>query len=239
MLVVVEGQIAPPLGLPHPRQPIRRRELSHQQPAPRLRIRSPEHQPAPLRSSRDRLSSDLCSLIPGLFRVCSENKLACRINRRNTVSVTPAMGARTVAGRTTTVPSRTSAGTRVSAGIACSTGLSQSLFTVNPRPAISLLISSAFPLPGTQMVYRASQGPSPLPLPREYAIQLSSRRFFADEYRLVPHRPSVSVLADIPEEAPGAQLPRLAHELPRPSTDPRHTTPVRGADSRPAGNHRH
>ena len=64
------------------------------------------------------------------------NKLACRINRRNTVSVTPAIGASTVAGVTTTVPRRTSAGTRASAGIACSLGLSQSFLTVNPLPAI-------------------------------------------------------------------------------------------------------
>src|ERR1700722_10226534 len=109
------------------------------------------------------------------------------MNRRNTVSVTPAIGASTVAGRTTTVPSRTSAGTRVSAGIACSTGLSQSLFTVNPRPDISLQISSVIRLPGTQTVYHASQGPSPLRLPRGYETQLSSQQFFADEHRLVTH----------------------------------------------------
>jgi len=54
------------------------------------------------------------------------------MNLRNTVSVTPAMGASTVAGRTVTDPIRTSAGTRASAGIACSTGLSQFFFTVNP-----------------------------------------------------------------------------------------------------------
>ena len=63
-------------------------------------------------------------------------ELACRMNRRNTVSVTPAIGASTVAGRTSTVPMRTSAGTRASAGITCSTGLSQFFFTVNPRRAI-------------------------------------------------------------------------------------------------------
>ncbi len=39
MLIVVERQIAPPLRLPHPRKPVRRSELRHQQPAPRLRIR--------------------------------------------------------------------------------------------------------------------------------------------------------------------------------------------------------
>ena len=64
------------------------------------------------------------------------NKLACRINRRKTVSVTPAMGARTVAGATTTDPRRTSAGTRASAGMGWSMGLSHSFFTVKPLPAI-------------------------------------------------------------------------------------------------------
>jgi hypothetical protein len=58
------------------------------------------------------------------------------MNRRNTVSVTPAIGASTVAGRTATDPIRTSAGTRAAAGIACSTGLSQSFFTVKPRRGI-------------------------------------------------------------------------------------------------------
>src|SRR5580692_4372921 len=58
------------------------------------------------------------------------------MNRRNTVSVTPAIGARTVAGRTITAPIRNSAGTRTLSGIVCSTGLSQFFFTVNPRPAI-------------------------------------------------------------------------------------------------------
>jgi hypothetical protein len=59
------------------------------------------------------------------------------MNRRNTVSVTPAMGASTVAGATSTEPMRTSAGTRASAGIACSMGLSQSFFTVKPLPAMN------------------------------------------------------------------------------------------------------
>ncbi len=65
------------------------------------------------------------------------NRLAWRMKRRKTVSVTPAIGASTVAGATSTVPIRTSAGTRVSAGIACSMGLSQSFFTVNPLPAMN------------------------------------------------------------------------------------------------------
>ena len=64
------------------------------------------------------------------------NKLAWRMKRRKTVSVTPAMGASTVAGATITVPRRISAGTRASAGMACSLGLSQSFFTVKPLPDI-------------------------------------------------------------------------------------------------------
>ena len=38
VLVVVEGQIAPALGLPHPGQAIGRGELGHQQPAAGLRV---------------------------------------------------------------------------------------------------------------------------------------------------------------------------------------------------------
>ena len=63
------------------------------------------------------------------------------MKRRKTVSVTPAMGARTVAGATRTEPRRTSAGTRASAGMACSMGLSQSFFTVKPLPAIGITLS--------------------------------------------------------------------------------------------------
>ena len=66
------------------------------------------------------------------------------MNRRNTVSVTPAIGASTVAGRTTTAPSRTSAGTRASAGMACSTGLSQCFFTVKPLRGIAADLDSHF-----------------------------------------------------------------------------------------------
>src|ERR1019366_7079379 len=50
-----------------------------------------------------------------------------RIKRRNTVSVTPAMGASTVAGRISTPPSDTDAGTRASAGALRSAGLSKYL----------------------------------------------------------------------------------------------------------------
>src|SRR6476646_3451148 len=60
------------------------------------------------------------------------------MKRRKTVSVTPAIGASTVAGDTNTGPMRTEAGTRVSGGIWCSVGLSQSFFTVKPLPAINL-----------------------------------------------------------------------------------------------------
>ena len=38
MLVLVKGQVPPPLGLPHPAQPVRRRKLRHQQPAPGLGV---------------------------------------------------------------------------------------------------------------------------------------------------------------------------------------------------------
>ena len=64
------------------------------------------------------------------------------MNRRKTVSVTPAMGARTVAGCTATGPRRTSAGTRTTAGIACSLGLSQAFFTVKPLRGIKAALSS-------------------------------------------------------------------------------------------------
>src|SRR5215467_14498192 len=53
-----------------------------------------------------------------------------RIKRRNTVSVTPAMGANTVAGEIVTAPIRTCAGTIVCAsGAAAETGLSQNFLT--------------------------------------------------------------------------------------------------------------
>src|ERR1700730_1217035 len=55
------------------------------------------------------------------------NWLAFLMNRRKTVSVTPAIGASTVAGAIFTPPILTLAGTPTFAGIACSTGLSQYL----------------------------------------------------------------------------------------------------------------
>src|ERR1700691_193249 len=54
--------------------------------------------------------------------------LALRMKRRNTVSVTPAIGASTVAGATATPPITTDAGTRAEAGMLFSRGLSQLLF---------------------------------------------------------------------------------------------------------------
>jgi hypothetical protein len=54
--------------------------------------------------------------------------LAFRMKRRNTVSVTPAMGASTVAGATITPPITTDAGTRAEAGMLFSRGLSQLFF---------------------------------------------------------------------------------------------------------------
>src|SRR5690348_18293970 len=59
-------------------------------------------------------------------------RLALRMKRRKTVSVTPAMGARTVAGATSTPPMDTEAGTRAAVGIACSIGLSQFFFIASP-----------------------------------------------------------------------------------------------------------
>src|SRR6185503_4432437 len=58
------------------------------------------------------------------------NKLALRMKRRKTVSVTPAIGASIVAGATGMPPIETHAGTRALAGIACSIGLSQFFFMV-------------------------------------------------------------------------------------------------------------
>src|SRR5579864_1097471 len=56
-----------------------------------------------------------------------QKTLALRIKRRKTVSVTPAMGARTVAGATRTPPIRTSEGTNALSGMAWGSGLSQDL----------------------------------------------------------------------------------------------------------------
>jgi len=53
------------------------------------------------------------------------NWLAFLMKRRKTVSVTPAMGARTVAGAILTLPMVKLAGTRVCSGMACSAGESQ------------------------------------------------------------------------------------------------------------------
>ncbi len=54
--------------------------------------------------------------------------LAFLMKRRKTVSVTPAMGASTVAGAMHTLPMENSAGTRACAGMECSAGLSQCFF---------------------------------------------------------------------------------------------------------------
>src|SRR5579884_2018638 len=53
-----------------------------------------------------------------------------RMKRRKTVSVTPAIGARTVAGRISTPPRETQAGTRASGGATRSAGLSKNLCTL-------------------------------------------------------------------------------------------------------------
>ena len=96
---------------------------------------------------RDRPSADVnsvminpqpdCWLLIGISTRCllrtidisvALNTLALRIKRRNIVSVTPAIGASTVAGATVTPPISTDAGTRAEAGMGCSRGLSQLFF---------------------------------------------------------------------------------------------------------------
>src|SRR5947209_3537191 len=67
---------------------------------------------APLRVRNDKASGD------------AEKTLAFLMKRRKTVSVTPAMGASTVAGAIWTLPMVKLAGTRACSGIACSTGAS-------------------------------------------------------------------------------------------------------------------
>src|ERR1700677_3579074 len=59
---------------------------------------------------------------------CPLKTLALRMKRRNTVSVTPAIGARTVAGATNTLPISIEAGTRAISGMLFSRGLSQFFF---------------------------------------------------------------------------------------------------------------
>jgi hypothetical protein len=59
-----------------------------------------------------------------------ENLLAFLMNRRKTVSVTPAIGASTVAGAIRTPPIVSTAGTRTPSGISFATGLSQ-CFCIN------------------------------------------------------------------------------------------------------------
>src|ERR1700733_10598597 len=93
---------------------------------------------------RDRPSADVnsvminpqpdCWLLIGVSTRCLADStfpvkmLALRMKRRNTVSVTPAIGASTVAGETVTPPISTDAGTRAEAGMGCSRGLSQLFF---------------------------------------------------------------------------------------------------------------
>src|SRR5271165_2483754 len=55
-----------------------------------------------------------------------------RMKRRKTVSVMPAIGASTVAGRISTPPSETDAGTRAAAGAVRSAGLSKNLLIELP-----------------------------------------------------------------------------------------------------------
>src|ERR1700735_1608968 len=68
----------------------------------------------------------------GVESALSLNTLALRMKRRKTVSVTPAMGASTVAGATGTLPIWKDAGTRAPWGMVCSIGLSQCFFNEPP-----------------------------------------------------------------------------------------------------------
>ena len=67
----------------------------------------------------------VCVVSTSALVVSALNWLAFLMKRRKTVSVTPAMGARTVAGAILTLPMVKLAGTRVCSGMACSAGESQ------------------------------------------------------------------------------------------------------------------
>jgi len=89
--------------------------------------------------------------------------LRFRINRRKTVSVTPAMGARTVAGAISTVPRRTLAGTGTS--VACSgrefAGLSQYLRTMNScdgAAGVPARRTGETPVPPPTLTYSSLRG---------------------------------------------------------------------------------
>ena len=68
----------------------------------------------------------------------AENLLAFLMKRRNTVSVTPAMGASTVAGAICTLPMVNVAGTRASAGMVLRTGLSKCFCMPPLRPDLPI-----------------------------------------------------------------------------------------------------
>src|SRR5579863_10691837 len=127
------------------------------------------------------------------------------------------MGASTVAGRTTTVPSRTSAGTRVSAGIACSLGLSQSFFTVNPLPAMNyaLPINSVTQLLHTQTAFLAIPDPSPPPSLLECGQQPWARISAAAKtaQALLPH-PTACEPPDTQDKVRAVPVPPPRHESP-------------------------
>ena len=88
------------------------------------------------------------------------NTLAFLINRRKTVSVTPAIGASTVAGAIRTLPICTSEGTHTSSGIVCESGLSQDLRTSENR------------LQGDRNTEKSKTRLDPRPKPVPYACPL-------------------------------------------------------------------
>ena len=119
VLVVVVGEVALALGLAHAGEAVGGGELGHDEAAAgllvgglgcRRRWRETKQIP-PLRAARHD------DTVGGVV-----NWLAFLMKRRKTVSVTPAMGARTVAGAMVTLPMVKLAGTRACAGIACSAG---------------------------------------------------------------------------------------------------------------------
>ena len=97
--------------------------------------------------------------------------LALRMNRRNTVSVTPAIGANTVAGATSTPPISIDAGTRATAGMLFSRGLSQFFFmeTFFIRLPHNKGLRCRRPLFETNRGYLAAEALAPQPCRSDFA----------------------------------------------------------------------
>ena len=105
VLVVVEGEVALALGFAHAGEAVGGGELGHDEAAAGLLVGDSASTASTTHVSESRHG-------PASAVAC-ENRLALRMKRRKTVSVTPAMGARTVAGATVTPPIWSDAGTRV------------------------------------------------------------------------------------------------------------------------------